>query len=194
MIKQRLVGFVVIAALTIIFLPIVFIAPQEEGQLVLPVFEMPPKPSLKALPRVKPATNTVDETQLPSSLRKKISVQQPLDVAVLRVDAVLAEADFQPRQQPSARERAKFDEQGLPISWVLQVAALSSELRADEIAQFLRDKKYKAYVSSVYLKNQELFRVMIGPSLQKTRLEEFKVLIDEYFLVNSVIVPFSVDG
>ena len=148
MIKQRLVGFVVIAALTIIFLPIVFIAPQEEDQLVLPVFEMPPKPSLKALPRVKPAT----------------------------------------------RERAKFDEQGLPISWVLQVAALSSELRADEIAQFLRDKKYKAYVSSVYLKNQELFRVMIGPSLQKTRLEEFKVLIDEYFLVNSVIVPFSVDG
>ena len=194
MIKQRLVGFVVIAALTIIFLPIVFIAPQEEDQLVLPVFEMPPKPSLKALPRVKPATNTVDETQLPSSLSKKISVQQPLDVAVLRVDAVLAEADFKPRQQSSARERAKFDEQGLPISWVLQVAALSSELRADEIAQFLRDKKYKAYVSSVYLKNQELFRVMIGPSLQKTRLEEFKVLIDEYFLVNSVIVPFSVDG
>ncbi len=35
---------------------------------------------------------------------------------------------------------------------------------------------------------------MIGPSLQKMRLEEFKVLLDEYFLVESVIVPFSVDG
>ena len=194
MIKQRLVGFVVIAALTIIFLPIVFVAPQGDDQLELPVFEMPLKPNIKASPRVQPAVNIIDETQLPSSLRKQTNVQQPLDVAVLRVDAVLAEADFQPRQQSSARERAKFDEQGLPISWVLQVAALSSELRADEIAQFLRDKKYKAYVSSVYLKNQELFRVMIGPSLQKTRLEEFKVLIDEYFLVNSVIVPFSVDG
>mgnify|MGYP001339036308 FL=1 len=110
------------------------------------------------------------------------------------MDGVLAEADFQPRQQSSARERAKFDEQGLPISWALQVAALSSELKAEEIAQFLRNKKYKAYVSSVYLENQELFRVMIGPSLQRTRLDEFKVLLDEYFLVDSVIVPFSVDG
>ena len=194
MIRQRLVGFVVIAALIIIFLPIVFVAPQEEDQLVLPVFEMPLKPSLQASPRVQPALNIVDETQLPSSPRKETNAQQPLDVAVLRADGVLAEADFQPRQQSSARERAKFDEQGLPISWALQVAALSSEWKAEEIAQFLRNKKYKAYVSSVYLENQVLFRVMIGPSLQKTRLDEFKVLLDEYFLVDSVIVPFSVDG
>ncbi|MDC3392889.1 SPOR domain-containing protein [Luminiphilus sp.] len=194
MIKQRFVGFVVIAALIIIFLPIVFVAPQEEDQLVLPVFEMPLKPSLQASPRVQPAINIVDETQLPSSPRKETNAQQPLDVAVLRADGVLAEADFQPRQQSSARERAKFDEQGLPISWTLQVAALSSEGKAEEIAQFLRNKKYKAYVSSVYLENQVLFRVMIGPSLQKTRLDEFKVLLDEYFLVDSVIVPFSVDG
>jgi len=194
MIKQRFVGFVVIAALIVIFLPIVFVAPQEEDQLVLPVFEMPLKPSLQASPRVQPALNIVDETQLPSSPRKETNAQQPLDVAVLRADRVLAEADFQPRQQSSARERAKFDEQGLPISWTLQVAALSSEWKAEEIAQFLRNKKYKAYVSSVYLENQVLFRVMIGPSLQKTRLDEFKVLLDEYFLVDSVIVPFSVDG
>ncbi|MDA7581745.1 SPOR domain-containing protein [Luminiphilus sp.] len=194
MIRQRFVGFVVIAALIIIFLPIVFVAPQEEDQLVLPAFEMPLKPSLQASPRVQPAINIVDETQLPSSPRKETYAQQPLDVAVLRADGVLAEADFQPRQQSSARERAKFDEQGLPISWALQVAALSSEWKAEEIAQFLRNKKYKAYVSSVYLENQELFRVMIGPSLQKTRLDEFKVLLDEYFLVDSVIVPFSVDG
>lgn len=194
MIKQRFVGFVVIAALIIIFLPIVFVAPQEEDQLVLPVFEMPLKPSLQASPRVQPALNIVDETQLPSSPRKETNAQQPLDVAVLRADGVLAEADFQPRQQSSARERAKFDEQGLPISWTLQVAALSSEWKAEEIAQFLRNKKYKAYVSSVYLENQVLFRVMIGPSLQKTRLDEFKVLLDEYFLVDSAIVPFSVDG
>ena len=57
MIKQRFVGFVVIAALIIIFLPIVFVAPQEEDQLVLPVFEMPLKPSLQASPRVQPALN-----------------------------------------------------------------------------------------------------------------------------------------
>ena len=194
MIKQRFVGFVVIAALIIIFLPIVFVTPEEKDPSVLPVFEMPLKPNLKASSRVKPVTNIIDETQLPSSLSKEANVRQPIDVAILRVDMALAEADFQPRQQSSARERAEFDEQGLPISWTLQVAALSSELRAKEIAQFLRNKKYKAYVSSVYLENQELFRVMIGPSLQKMRLEEFKVLLDEYFLVESVIVPFSVDG
>ena len=89
---------------------------------MLPVFEMPLKPSLQASPRVQPALNIVDETQLPSSPRKETNAQQPLDVAVLRADGVLAEADFQPRQQSSARERAKFDEQGLPISWALQVA------------------------------------------------------------------------
>ena len=191
MIKQRFVGFVVLVAIAVIFWPIVFVAPDKADDFELPVFEMPPKPTVAVSERREPVLDKVDQSILPEMLERQPPIVQPVDVASPMPDVALVDADEEPEQQASALERAEFDEQGLPISWELQVATFSTAQRAEEISQLLRDKGHKAYVSPIILDDQRLFRVMIGPKLQKQRLIEIQPAINDYFSVESFIVRFT---
>ena len=191
MIKQRFVGFVVLVAIAVIFWPIVFVTPENADDFELPVFEMPPKPAVAVSERREPVLDKVDQSILPEMPERQPLIVQPVDVASPMPDVALVDADEEPEQQASAFERAEFDEQGLPISWELQVATFSTAQRAEEISQLLRDKGHKAYVSPIILDDQRLFRVMIGPKLQKQRLIEIQPAINDYFSVESFIVRFT---
>ena len=191
MIKQRFVGFVVLVAIAVIFWPIVFVTPDNADDFELPVFEMPPKPAVAVSGRSEPVLNKVDQSILPEMPERQPPIVQPVDVASPMPDVALVDADEEPEQQASALERAEFDDQGLPVSWELQIATFSNAERAEEISQLLRDKGHKAYVSPIILDDQRLFRVMIGPKLQKQRLIEIQPAINDYFSVESFIVRFT---
>jgi DedD protein len=192
MIKQRLIGFLVIIALTIIFWPIVFVAPIQEDDLVFPEFEMPPKPDITGSPREAPEMNRLKVEQLPQIPLPEVPTEQPIDIAVASSERSLIAADIEPLQQSSALERAAFDEQGLPISWELQIATFSTESRAQMIAEQLQNKGHKAYVSPVTIDKKGLYRVRIGPNIQKSRLLGIQRDIDAYYGVKSEIIKFGV--
>ena len=65
MIKQRFVGFVVLVAIAVIFWPIVFVTPDNADDFELPVFEMPPKPTVAVSERREPVLDKVDQSILP---------------------------------------------------------------------------------------------------------------------------------
>ena len=191
MIKQRFVGFVVLVAIAVIFWPIVFVTPENADDFELSVFEMPPKPAVAVSERREPVLDKVDQSILPEMPERQTPIVQPVDIASPMSDVALVDADEEPEQQASALERAEFDDQGLPVSWELQIATFSNAERAEEISQLLRDKGHKAYVSPIILDDQRLFRVMIGPKLQKQRLIEIQPAINDYFSVESFIVRFT---
>lgn len=191
MIKQRFVGFVVLVAIAVIFWPIVFVTPENADDFELSVFEMPPKPAVAVSERREPVLDKVDQSILPEMPERQPPIVQPVDIASPMPDVALVGADEEPEQQASALERAEFDDQGLPVSWELQIATFSNAERAEEISQLLRDKGHKAYVSPIILDDQRLFRVMIGPKLQKQRLIEIQPAINDYFSVESFIVRFT---
>ena len=191
MIKQRFVGFVVLVAIAVIFWPIVFVTPENADDFELSVFEMPPKPAVAVSERREPVLDKVDQSILPEMPERQTPIVQPIDIASPMPDVALVDADEEPEQQASALERAEFDDQGLPVSWELQIATFSNAERAEEISQLLRDKGHKAYVSPIILDDQRLFRVMIGPKLQKQRLIEIQPAINDYFSVESFIVRFT---
>ncbi len=191
MIKQRFVGFVVLVAIAVIFWPIVFVTRDNADDFELPVFEMPPKPVIEVSERRQPVLNKVDQAALPKEPERQQPIAQPIDIVSPAPYAVLVDADEEPEHQSSALERAEFDDQGLPVSWNLQIATFSDIGRAEEISQLLRDKGHKAYVSPAILDDQRLFRVMIGPKLQKQRLIDIQPAIDDYFSVESIIVRFT---
>ena len=147
MIKQRFVGFVVLVAIAVIFWPIVFVTPENADDFELPVFEMPPKPVVAVSERREPVLNKVDQSVLPKVQEREPPIIQPIDIASPAPDLALVDADEEPERQLSALERADFDDQGLPVSWELQVATFSTAERAEEIALELRNKGHKAYVS-----------------------------------------------
>lgn len=189
---QRLVGFVVLAAIAVIFWPIVFVTPDSVDDFELPVFEMPPKPDIRVLERRQPVLDKVDQAVLPEIPERQPPVLQPVDVASPIPNLDLVDADEEPEQQSSALERAEFDDQGLPLSWELQVATFSTVQRAEEIAVELRNKGHKAYVSAVTIDGEKLFRVRIGPKMQKQRLLDLQPDIDAYYGVESSIIRFGV--
>ena len=191
MIKQRFVGFVVLVAIAAIFWPIVFVTPENADDFELTAFEMPPKPAVAVSERREPVLDKVDQSILPKMPERQPPIVQPVDIASPMPDVALVDADEEPEQQASALERAEFDDQGLPVSWELQIATFSNAERAEEISQLLRDKGHKAYVSPIILDDQRLFRVMIGPKLQKQRLIEIQPAINDYFSVESFIVRFT---
>ena len=191
MIKQRFVGFVVLVATAVIFWPLVFVTPENADDFELSVFEMPPKPAVAVSERREPVLDKVDQSILPEMPERQPLIVQPVDIASPMPDVALVDADEEPEQQASALERAEFDDQGLPVSWELQIATFSNAERAEEISQLLRDKGHKAYVSPIILDDQRLFRVMIGPKLQKQRLIEIQPAINDYFSVESFIVRFT---
>lgn len=191
MFKQRAVGFIVLGALAIIFWPIVFVSPEPEQDLMLPVFEMPERPSVATSERREPVLDRVDRSRLPVIEAPELTAAVDNNVVAVDKSVPLTPADTEPKNQSSARQRAEFDEQGLPMSWALQVATFGTESRAIEIAAVMREKGYKAYVVPITLADDELYRVMVGPNLQKQRLLAMKPVIDAYFGVDSVIVRFA---
>jgi DedD protein len=191
-IKQRFVGFVVLVAIAVIFWPIVFVTPDNADDFELPVFKMPPKPTVAVSERREPELDKVDQSILPELPERQPPIVQPVDVASPKPDVALVDADDEPEQQASALERAEFDGQGLPIGWELQVATFSTAQRAEEIALELRNKGHKAYVSAVNIGGTKLFRVRIGPKMQKQRLQDLQPDIDAYYGVESSIIRFGV--
>jgi DedD protein len=192
LIKQRFVGFVVLVAIAVIFWPIVFVTPENVDDFELPVFEMPPKPVVAVSERREPVLNKVDQSVLPKVQEREAPIIQPIDIASPAPDLALVDADEEPERQLSALERADFDDQGLPVSWELQVATFSTAERAEEIALELRNKGHKAYVSAVTIDGTKLFRVRIGPKMQKQRLLDLQPDIDAYYGVESSIIRFGV--
>ena len=192
MFKRRLVGFVVLGALAIIFWPIVFVSPEPEQDLMLPVLEMPERPGVVTSERKEPVLERVDRSRLPVIERADAAAPLRVDLESVQASVPLIEADTRPINQSSARQRAEFDEQGLPLSWELQVASFTAADRAEKIAMELRNKGHKAYVSPVTIGDQQLFRVRIGPNLQRQRLIEIQSDIDAYFGVQSKIIKFEV--
>lgn len=192
MFKQRLVGFIVLGALAVIFWPIVFVSPEPEQELMLPVFEMPERPDLLMSERQEPIIERVERTRLPVIERSAVPEDEIIDPAITDPEGELVSADNEPSGQPSSRQRAEFDEQGLPVSWELQVATFSTRKRAEEVAQQLRNKGHKAYVSPVTIRARPLYRVRIGPNLQRQRLIDIQPDIDAFFGVESTIIKFEV--
>ena len=192
MFKQRLVGFIVLGALAIIFWPIVFVSPEPDQELMLPVFEMPERPAVVMSERREPTLELVDRSRLPVIERAELPEGSTIDAIATDPQNELVAADNEPNGQMASRHRAEFDEQGLPVSWELQVATLSAQQRAEEIAELLREKGHKAYVSPVTIRSQQLYRVRIGPSLQRQRLIDIQADIDAYFGVESKIMKFEV--
>ena len=192
MFKQRLVGFIVLGALAIIFWPIVFVSPEPDQELMLPVFEMPERPAVVMSERREPILERVDRSRLPAIERAEPLEDSIIDAIATDPQGELVAADNEPNGQMASRQRAEFDEQGLPVSWELQVATLSAQQRAEAIAELLREKGHKAYVSPVTIRSQQLYRVRIGPSLQRQRLIDIQADIDAYFGVESKIMKFEV--
>lgn len=207
--KQRLVGALILLALGVVFWPIIFVQPGERGDFE--ELQIPPRPGVDTVPLTPPDT---------AGLRESPKIADPLpdahDQALLTLglessgdddpgpgpaaDTEAPEATApEPPPEPQAitpitrsepPERPALDEDGLPISWMLRVASVSSEERADQLRKELLAMGHEAYVQRVSSGGKTLYRVSVGPKVEKARLEQIQGEIDARFGVKTLLTRY----
>jgi len=200
--KQRLVGALILVALGVVFWPIIFVEPGS--QPAAEQTRMPPRPQVDTTPIEPPDQVGLRPARLVTSRAEVIEVDAPLpdpappfEPAPEPLAAEPVPAPKQPASKPPASptrevapEKLATDSQGVPIAWILQVVSVSSADKAEQLRQQLVAKDRKAYTRKISSNGKTLYRVYVGPKFERARLESLKKQVDKEFGVNSMVVRY----
>ncbi|AIL60755.1 SPOR domain-containing protein [Pseudomonas alkylphenolica] len=214
-VKQRMVGALVLVALAVIFLPMLFSREDEMRQVRVEAPEAPAAPSMPQVqvepvpvpePQVLPEENPVivDEStapvQAPSTpiapapVAVPVPVPAPAPAPTVAAKPATPPPAAKPQTQPapavaSATKPAagKIDANGLPVSWSVQLASLSNRAGAENLQKTLRSQGYNAYIRSAGGMN----RVYVGPLIERAEAERLRDVISRQQKLNGIVVRFQ---
>jgi len=201
--KQRLVGALILVALGVVFWPIIFVEPGDV--LGKEVRRIPARPAVDTSPLLAPNKQGLRESVQLQARAKLEREQSEIDQAQQRTVAepphkVEASASTKTAAAKPAKQIKKtrteapikpaLDSEGVPIAWILQVASVSSADKAEALRKRLLALGYKAYVKKIRRSGNSLLRVYIGPKFERAKLERMTKTIDDEFAVKSMVVRY----
>ncbi|WP_248797415.1 SPOR domain-containing protein [Pseudomonas sp. MWU13-2105] len=209
--KQRMVGALVLVALAVIFLPMLFSRQDEQRQVRV---EAPTAPQASALPQVKvepvavpepqalpqepvPSDDELEQTPVPVAPAPAAKPVAPAVVAKPAAPVAVAKPAPAPTQTPAQvvavapskldTTQNRVDPNGLPISWSVQLASLSSRDSAESLQKNLRSQGYNAYIRSADGKN----RVFVGPLIERAEADRLRDLLGRQQNLKGFVVRFQ---
>ncbi len=197
--KQRLVGALILVALGVVFWPIIFVEPgQRPG---LEQARIPPRPQVDTTPIEPPeraGLRPSEALQAPPAMPAEPSggdIEEQPEAPAADPESISAPAAAEPappviRTRTDPPEKPELDSDGVPIAWILQVASVSSDSKAEELRQRLQALNHKAYVKKVTREGKSLYRVYVGPKFERARLETIQADIDARFGVKSMVMRY----
>lgn len=186
-VRQRLVGVLILVALGVVFWPIIFLEP---GVKDAPRdSRIPARPEVDTSPIEPPDRVGLRDSPAPVAVAP---VEQPVLDNPPAADDVETPAGPAPEPGPRSTppERPALDSQGVPVAWTIQVATVSSAANADQLRDRLLSRHYEAYVRRVARDDRELYRVFVGPKFERAKLERMQQEIDKTFRVKSLITRY----
>ncbi|WP_439100929.1 SPOR domain-containing protein [Congregibacter sp.] len=195
LVKQRLVGALILVALAVVFWPIIFVPGSEESSDLRVTVPSAPPVDLTPLPEP-------DSLGLRTGTRAEAQGQETPDVEFPVGDR---ETDLEPAALPSrevtmpgleldeariALKSPAMDEDGLPVAYSLQVATMGDKARADTLRDELVAAGYKGYVKRMRRDDRVLYRVLVGPRYSKDELRPVKNSVDKAWRVESLIIRY----
>ncbi|VUD56607.1 Cell division protein DedD [Thalassocella blandensis] len=181
--KQRLIGAFVLLALAVIFIPVMF-----DRERMVPVDT---KTQIPAAPHIEPV---IIETPLPAPVVDAVPVGQSDSAEIVEKDAPKGEDMYVPDESVEvslAPEPISVDPQGVPNSWVLQVASFKDKAHANEFRDTLIKAEYSAYSRTVNTSKGIMTRVYVGPKIDKEILLEEKKQIEKKYKVSTLLLKFK---
>ena len=203
LVKQRLVGALILVALGVVFWPIIFVARDgDTRELRVAVPEAPPvdlsplpAPDSAALRRAPLAQAQQAQAQAQGAEQGPAPEPFDSDPHILEpLPALPASADTPP---PASLEPARetlqapaIDADGLPIAYALQVATMGQRERAETLRDELLKAGYKGYLQRLRRDDRTLYRVLVGPRYQRDDLAPVKEAVDRTWRVESLIIRY----
>ena len=191
LVKQRVVGAVVLVALAVIFIPILLEGPDDDAgprslDLPQPIEEMregriePMEPVLVVPP--EPVTTVVigedgtatlapdDTTAAVPEASTSEAVPEPEAEAPSPAEAA-PQADAAPEPEPEAAPQASNTPAPATAGWVVQVGAFGQETNAIALRDRLRKAGHTAFVERVVVDAKAVYRVRVGPYVERSAAE-----------------------
>jgi DedD protein len=212
--KQRLVGALILLALGVVFWPIIFVGPDEQEATEQPSIPTPPAVSTSPIPapeqgvlRGSPeaATEAITDSDSPlasddqggddsnksdaaaTHLPAKPTVAEPVEKSAVNTHANLPTGEV--RSEPP--QRLAMDAKGVPVAWTLQVTTVSSSEKAEVLRKRLLELHHKAYVTTLSRGGKSLYRICIGPKFERVELEKLQAGINAEFGVTSIVTRYT---
>jgi DedD protein len=189
----------ILVALGVVFWPIIFVEPGQRSSDDLA--RIPPRPTVSTA-----AIEPPDMAGLrPSKALEKTDQGRPEEDDIVDPVPAAEPATPQPAQpgpavsQPPPAEKKtrseppvkpELDAEGIPITWILRVASVSSAQKSEALRKELLAMGHKAYVKKVKSGGRTLYRVYVGPKVEKARLQSIRAEIDAQFGVTSMITRY----
>lgn len=162
LLKQRLVGAVVLVALAVIFIPMLLEGPNQT--LVPKVEELPEPEEMRQEVRTPVAPMMVELPAEPEqSILTEPLPQEPETPPV--VEEVITPPPPPEKTLPLAEKHAALG------NWVVQVGSFSNERNALGLRDKLRKSGFVTQVEKVKVSGKWLYRVRVGPFLERSQAD-----------------------
>ena len=205
--KQRIIGAIVLIALAIIFLPAILkdkansgtfkskipaqpeelanyrVDTQKIDQLVADQQDSDASQSKTvAKAEAKPNKNTNQSTDSTKNTQRKTKQITSGD------SQITSEKDSKLESPP---EESIISQNYRDAAWVIQVASFSNESNAKKMVGKLKANNYKAYRRKVISGNKKVFRVFVGPYIEKNDAQKTLSSISILSESNAILKPFD---
>lgn len=189
LVKQRLVGALILLALAVVFWPIIFVPGAQEATDV--VVAVPDEPPIDRSPLPEPDTAGLRLTKNAQAQGNRVpDVTLPEDRASLEP---LAQKPADERSLSEATDSLiapAIDADGLPIAFSLQVATMGDKERAETLRDELVAAGYKGYLTRFQRDQRTLYRVLVGPKYSRADLLPIKSAVDSTWRVESMVIRY----
>lgn len=187
--KNRLVGTIIVVALTVIFLPD-FLDGKKQTNDVL--FDTVP-----TIPDKKPI---IDPEPFPTE-RVKNAAQRPVNIVN---ETAQDDAPVEPQNQDSSNESLAEqtlaeqtvveppDSDAQSAGWVIQLGSFRHQKNVRLLLEKLENAGYRAFSRPIETQSGRLTKVFVGPDLQKTKLDAALPHLKEITGLNGKVTRFTV--
>lgn len=185
LLKQRLVGAVVLVALGVIFIPMLLEGP-DRNQV----------PELEALPELFDAgpEQPLESFQTADGIRDEPQVSvfgdTPPDSGSESTPAEAERVNEPPPEPPVAESVEQAAEPGPLGNWVVQVASFSDQEKAIALREKLRAADFVTQVEKVRVEGKSFYRVRVGPYLERAEAEQNQKQLDDKFKLNARVLSY----
>ncbi len=167
---QRIIGAAVLVALGVIFIPALLDGAGYKSRLN--IHHIKPEPDFPPLSKKIPE-------HIISPLEKARKQQQQAN-------------QRQVKRQTLKKYRHKHsDKQRALHAFALQMGTFKNNANAKKLRDKLRKAGYHSFVVPVAGKNETIYKVRIGPELQKSVLEKMKKKVKKQFKIDAYVVNHS---
>ncbi len=137
----------------------------------------------------------------------QIEMPAPLDVAPIEIetvdlgkpialapvadnnDTVKSELST-PKPKTTPSNKPSLDAQGLPNSWVVQLASFKSKDKAEKLLQNLLKAKFAAYAQEY----NDYYRVLVGPVNTRSEADTLKGKLQQDYKLSGIVVAYNLNN